>query len=133
MFGSENRLEKGLRENGGHTAPAQVLEAKASRWVTSTGNTVAEELETSKVSWRLKLHVTPDDEAAFDANIKASFPQMAGTSVGDTLDVLYDPHDRSKLVIDHGTDGIASHALAAMSPDAQAALSSVGGESAGTW
>jgi hypothetical protein len=131
MFGSANRLEKKLREGGGHAASAEVVEAKAGRMVNSHGSTAAEELATSTVTWTLKVHVTPDGEAPFDADFKAPFPQMGGPTVGETLGVLYDPNDRTKLVVDHSSRGVATRAVGRMSPEAQAALSSAGdGESA---
>lgn len=130
MFGSANRLEKKLQEGGGRSASAQVLEAKAGRMVYSTGNTVAEELETSRVTWKLKLHVIPDNEVAFDAEFKAPFPQTGGPSVGETLAVLYDPNDHTKIVIDHSSKGAVTQVLDHMSTEAKTALESVGGEPA---
>src|SRR5271157_1529403 len=104
MFGSADRLEQELRDGGGRSAPAEVTEAKAGRFATSHGNTVAEQMESSTVTWKLKLRVTPDGDVPFDAAFKAPFPQLSGPSVGETLTVLYDPSDHSKIAVDHSSE-----------------------------
>jgi hypothetical protein len=132
MFGSAGRLEKKLRESGGKAAPAEITAAKKGMMAISTGNDAAQQAASAHVNWKLTLRVTPDSESPFEAEVKEPYPEMGGgPSVGDVIGVLYDPNDHTKLVIDHSTEGIATQALSHMSPEAQAALSSVGGESAG--
>jgi len=131
MFGSAERLEKKLRESGGKTATAEITTAKAGKMAISTGNDAAQQAASAHVNWKLTLRVTPDGESPFEAEVKAPYPEMGGgPSVADTIGVLYDPNDHTKLVVDHSTQGVATQALSHMSPTAQAALASVGGEPA---
>jgi hypothetical protein len=48
----------------------------------------------------LTLMVRPDHEAPFEARVSGYFSQYAQPSVGEQFWVRYDPHDRSKVVID---------------------------------
>jgi hypothetical protein len=131
MFGSAGRLEKKLREGRGKTAPATVTEAKKGHMAISTGGDAAQQVASAHINWTLKLQVTPDGEATFDAEVKEPYPEMGGgPGIGSTVGVLYDPNDHSKLVIDHGPEGDATTLAAAnLSPEAKAALERVSGKS----
>ena len=116
MFGSSDRLEKKLREGGGKTAPAQITAAKKGKFAISTGGDAAQQVASAHINWKLTLHVTPDNETPFDAEVKEPYPEMGGgPSVGDTIGVLYDPNDHSKLIVDHSAEGIATRAISHMS------------------
>jgi hypothetical protein len=131
MFGGAERLEKKLRDGGGKTAPAQITEAKPGHMAISSGGDAAQQVASAHVNWRLKLRVTPDGEAAFDAEVKEPYPEMGGgPSVGSTVGVLYDPNDHSKLVVDHSAAGQATMLAGSMSPTAKAQMESMGGEPA---
>ena len=129
MFGSADRLEKSLRDGGGKTAQAKVTAAKRGKFAISTGNDAAQQAASAHVNWKLTLEVTPDNESPFEAEVKEPYPEMGGgPSIGDTIGVLYDPNDHSKLVVDHSSAGEATKVLSHMSDRAQAAMAQVGGE-----
>jgi len=131
VFGSAERLEKDLRENGGKTAPAQITAAKKGKVAISTGNDAAQQSASAHVNWKLTLQVTPENEAPFGADIKEPYSEMgSGPSVGDTIGVLYDPNDHSRLVVDHSSEGLATQLTAQHSERMQQAMAYVGGESA---
>jgi hypothetical protein len=130
MFGSAERLEKELRESGGRTAQAEITVAKQGKFAISHGNDAAQQAASAHVNWQLTLRVTPDNESPFDAEVKESYPEMGGPSVGDTIGVLYDPNDHSRLVVDHSSEGLATRALSHTSDRMKAAMAQVGGESA---
>jgi hypothetical protein len=131
MFGSDERLEKKLRGGGGKAAPAQITEAKPGRVAISSGGDAARQVASAHVNWKLKLRVTPDGEAAFDAAVKEPYPEIGGgPSVGTTIGVLYDPNDHSKLVVDHSAEGQATMVAGFMSPTAKAQMERMAGEPA---
>jgi hypothetical protein len=129
MFGSAERLEKDLGENG-KSAQAEITAAKQGKFAVSTGSNAAEQAASAHVSWKLTLRVTPDGESPFDAEIKESYPEFGAPSVGDAIGVLYDPNDHSRVVVDHSSAGEATEALSHISEGTQAAMAKVGGESA---
>jgi hypothetical protein len=131
MLGSAGRLEKELREGGGKTAPAQITAAKKGKFAISTGNDAAQQAASAHVNWKLTLQVTPDNEAPFGAEVKESNPEMGrDPTVGDTIGVLYDPNDHSRLVVDHSSEGLATQLTSQHSERMQQAMAYVGGESA---
>jgi hypothetical protein len=131
MFGSAGRLEKQLRNGGGKTASATVTAAKKGKFAISSGGDAAQQVASAHVNWKVTLRVTPDNEAPFEAQVKEPYPEMGGgPSVGETVGVLYDPNDHSKLVIDHSSTGLATGIASRMSDRARAAMEQVGGESA---
>lgn len=131
MFGSAGRLEKKLRAGEGKAAPAQITEAKPGHMAISSGGDAAQQVASAHVNWRLKLRVTPDGEAAFDAEVKEPYPEMGGgPSVGSTIGVLYDPNDHSKVVVDHSAAGQATMVAGTMSSTAKARMERIGGEPA---
>ena len=83
---------------------ATIVEAKKGHFAISSGGDAAQEVASAHINWKLKLHVTPDGEAAFDAEVKEGYAEMGlGPAVGSTVNVLYDPDDHSKVVIAHQT------------------------------
>jgi Short C-terminal domain len=131
VFGSAERLETELRESGGKTASAQITATKKGKFAISHGNDAAQQAASAHVNWTLTLQVTPDDEALFEAQVKESYPELGGgPSVGDTIGVLYDPNDHSRLVVDHSSEGLATRALSHTSDRMKAAMAQVGGEPA---
>ena len=73
--GSESRQEKKLRESG-KSAPATIVEAKKGRFAISSGGDAAQQVANAHINWKLKLRVTPDGEAPFDAEVKEGYPEM---------------------------------------------------------
>jgi len=131
VFGSAERLEQKLREGGGKTAPAQVTAAKKGKFAISTGNDAAQQVASAHVNWKLTLQVTPDNETSFAAEVTEPYPELgSGPALGDTVGVLYDPDDHSKVVIDHSSEGQATEVLSHISDGTQAAMEQLGGESA---
>lgn len=131
MFESADRLEKKLRNGGGKTASAQITSAKPGRFAISSGGDAAQQVASAHVNWTLKLQVTPDGEAPFDAVVKEPYPEMGGgPSVGTTIGVLYDPNDHTKVVVDHSAVGEATMVAGQMTPTAKAAMEQAGGEPA---
>jgi hypothetical protein len=51
-------------------------------------------------TWILRLRVQPADEPSFEVELKASLKVMFMPRTGDSIDVLYDPGDHSRTVID---------------------------------
>src|SRR5215471_10459247 len=103
-YGKESRQEKKLRESG-KSASATIVEAKKGHFAISSGGDAAQEVATAHVNWKLKLHVTPDDEAAFDAEVRGGYAEMGmGPQVGSTVPVLYGPNDHSNVVVDHSDE-----------------------------
>jgi hypothetical protein len=101
VFGSKKRLEEKLRASGKH-APAEVLEADSSYGITR-GNPAF--VGATNIVWKLKLQVRPEGEPEFTADVKAEFPQLSSPAKGMTLNVLYDPDDHSKVVVDQSPQG----------------------------
>ena len=129
MFGSAERLEKKLREGGGKTATAKITAAKKGKMAISTGNDAAQQAASAHVNWKLTLQITPDNEAPFEGEVKEPYPELSsGPSIGDSIGVLYDPNDHSKLVVDHSSAGLAITALSHVSDSAQAAMAQATGE-----
>ena len=67
MFGSTDRLEKQLRNGGGKTAVAHIVEAKKGRFALSSGGDAARQVASAHINWTLTLQVAPDGESPFDA------------------------------------------------------------------
>jgi hypothetical protein len=108
MFRRSKRLEKKLREHG-RQAPAEVLEAEGTGVGITRGNPAF--LQNTQLVWKLKLRVKPADEPPFETETKTRFPQLAGPHPGATLNVLYDPDDHSKVVVDSSPEGAAEALL----------------------
>lgn len=131
MFGSADRLEKQLRNGGGKTAVAHILEAKKGRFALSSGGDAAQQVASAHINWTLTLQVAPGGESPFDAVVKEAYPEMsAGPAVGSALGVLYDPKDHTKVVVDHSTAGTAARVAGNLSAASRAAFEQSGGASA---
>jgi putative oligomerization/nucleic acid binding protein len=107
MFGNHKRLEKKLRSSGGTSATATVVECKTGMTITTGNDMIA---ANTKVVCKLKLQVTPSAEPAFEASTTTRFSQFSIPTQGDTVSVIYDPADHTKLVID-GSDAAQMHAI----------------------
>ena len=64
-----------------------------------------------EIVWKLRPRVRPSDDAAFDVDAKARFPQLSAPRRAATLGVLYDPSDQSKVVMDRSPGGAAQSAV----------------------
>jgi hypothetical protein len=93
MFGAHGRLEKQLRESGAK-ATGVVIESRETTGTTQHGDGSVDKI------WEVKLSVQPAGEPAFEANIKQYFRQTTPALPGAKFEVLYDPADHSKVVID---------------------------------
>jgi hypothetical protein len=96
VFGKHNRLERKLRESG-RTAPATVLECHGTMTITQ-GNEMI--VSNTQVVCKLRLQVAPPGEPTFEAETSARFGQFGIPSRGAVLQVLYDPEDHDKVVVD---------------------------------
>jgi hypothetical protein len=87
-------LEEQLAESG-QRATAVVMSSEPTKPSESAyGN------ELCGRKWILQLRVQPPDAEAFDVEIKSSLKALCMPRVGDTFDVLYDPADTRRTVID---------------------------------
>jgi hypothetical protein len=131
MFGSQERLEKKLREGDGKTATAEVTATKKGIVAISSGGDTAQLAASAHVNWKVTLQIAPDDGAPFQVTVTEPYPELgAGPSVGDKIGVLYDPNDHSKVAIDHSSEGEATNVLSNIPDRTQAAMAQIGGESA---
>jgi hypothetical protein len=103
MLGHNKRLERKLQEHGGKRAWATVLESKK-EWASAGGANVAPgQAGSITIHQKLKLRVEPDGEPPFEATVKQVFNDSYGWHIpqeGWSVTVIYDPSDRSKLIID---------------------------------
>jgi hypothetical protein len=124
LFGGSKRLETKLRQSG-RSATADVSDAKRTHWLNSSGGQAIGGQNTT-VTWRLRLHVRPDSEAPFDAKLIEAVPLGEAISVGQSMAVLYDPNDHSKVAIDHGSQAGIANFEAGLSPVATQAIDDAG-------
>jgi Short C-terminal domain len=103
MFGQAGRDERRLRVTG-KQAPAVVVEAKQSRWTTTSGN--PDLVASTTRSWTLRLRVEPPGEPTFEAEVHTHLGQLDIVQPGRRLTVLYDPDDTTKVAIDHSESGV---------------------------
>jgi hypothetical protein len=103
MLGHNKRLERKLRGHGGERAWATVLESEK-EWASTGGTNVSPgQAGSITIHQKLKLRVEPDGEPPFEATVKQVFNDSYGWHIpqeGWSVTVIYDPNDRSKLVID---------------------------------
>ena len=98
MLGDNRRLGKHLREHG-KAAGGELLDFKQRPWSNTRGGGKGI-VGATKMVYRLKLRVTPEDEPAFDAEITDEWSQFSEPRIGMTVPVLYDPKHHSKVVLD---------------------------------
>jgi hypothetical protein len=76
--------------------------------------------------WKVKLRVMPDGAEQFDIDIEQAWPQLSAPRVGQTVPVLYDPDDHSRVTIDRGdvpqAQAIAQMVASHLDPQQEAAL-----------
>jgi hypothetical protein len=107
MLGHHPLLRHEL-EKKGRRALAKVREAKKTHYYESVGTTPAQEVQNTRVLWKLVLSVEPEGEAAFDANVEDFFSSGAVVEPSERhyqFVVLFDPSDHSKILIDHSEEG----------------------------
>ncbi len=93
MFGGHGRLEKRLRESGAK-ATGVVIEGRRTTAMTQHGDGSVDRV------WEARLSIQPADQPAFEANVRQNFRSTTPALPGATFEVLYDPADHSKVVID---------------------------------
>ena len=106
MLGHHPKLRRELQDNG-QRAFAKVREAHKTHYMESFGTTPAQEVSNTRYLWKLVLRVEPEDEDAFDANVEEFFGADATVEPSERryqFVVLYDPSDRSKVVIDRSDE-----------------------------
>lgn len=117
MFGSHKRLEKKLRKDGA-CAPATVLDVHRLAVEHIDG---PNRVSSVVLLCRLKLRVEPPGESPFEIKTTARFPNRRKPAEGSQVQVLYDPHDHGKLVVDQPEPSPGGE-LAARMTAAQGAL-----------
>jgi Short C-terminal domain len=100
-FGGDRRLEVTLRRSG-RPATADVSDAERTHGLRAAGVHTPTS-ETPTTTWRLRLQVKPDGETPFDADLTEAIPLGEEISVGQSMAVLFDPKDHSRVAIDHGS------------------------------
>jgi hypothetical protein len=100
---AQRRLETRLTEQG-RAAQAEVL-AKHRGAMDRSNFTVR------RIKWQLSLRVTPTGEPAFEVAYSQWLPPSYEPVVGQIFDVLYDPADRSQVVVDPRADSPLTKAM----------------------
>ncbi len=96
-FGRKS-LEEQLSESG-RQAQAEVLSSEPTKHFDSSyGN------ELNGRSWILRLRVQPSGEQSFEVELKVSLKVLFMPRAGDSIEVLYDPGDHARTVIDPTQD-----------------------------
>lgn len=115
------RLAKKL-EKSGKRAKAEVTRMVREGSYTSGRYTDDTDLTSGWMNYHLTLRVMPDGEAPFEAEARTRLYQSP--SHGEVFDVLYDPADHKKVVVDYEGQYAASQEPASVTgPAAQAAKS----------
>lgn len=101
MFGSISKFEhERLMEEGRH-ARATVIDA---RTLAIAGVpirfTKLGRVRGGTNSVKVHLRVEPDGEPPFEVTQRVRFPEGTGREPGDELDVVFDPSDPQKLILD---------------------------------
>jgi hypothetical protein len=102
MFYKHERLLRKLRETG-RAAQAEVLHIRLEGSGSSGKRTEDFDITQSWDNYRLELRVKPAGEPPFDAVVKTRL--YWARIPGDVVDVLYDPDDRDKIVVDYEAEG----------------------------
>ncbi len=111
MFGQLRRWERRIRQRG-HPARATIVSAVRDRRdaVDASG----------RASWELRLHVVSGDGEVFDAGAEARCPAGDVPAVGAEVDVLHDPGNRRRVLL----NGPVATAMSTASVDPPATASS---------
>jgi hypothetical protein len=96
-FGRKS-IEEQLSETG-QRAKAEVLSSEPTKHFDSSYGT-----ELNGRRWILAVRVQPPDEPSFEVELHASLKVLLMPRAGDWIDVLYDPGDHSRTVIDPALD-----------------------------
>jgi hypothetical protein len=97
MFQSRKRIEESLTASGSR-AEAVVLQAQRTTWTTNVSN---------KRLWKLRIQVRPQGEAEFEVRVKEWLGGWTAPREGMTLQVLYDPSDHSRVMVDQAAGELA--------------------------
>jgi hypothetical protein len=95
------RLKKSLLDSGS-TAKATVLDAhqKPPSASSMRGGTT---YRFNTITWNVALRVTPETEPEFEVSQEMRVPYLIDLSPGFALQVLYDPGDHTRMIIDPRT------------------------------
>ena len=106
MLYKHDHLEKRLREHG-RAATAEILSIKTEGEGSSYRALFSDDsdLTTTWFNCRLKLRISPDGEAPFEATVHTRLNTIK--SDGDTVPVLYDPDDHGDVFVDYEADARA--------------------------
>jgi hypothetical protein len=102
MFYKHERLLKKLRAEG-RAAQAEVLHVRLEGSGSSGRRAEDFDITQSWYDYRLELRVKPAGEPAFDAVVKTRL--YWARNPGEVVDVLYDPDDHDKIVVDYEAEG----------------------------
>lgn len=128
FFGGNRGLEDALRDQG-RSITAEITAAKRTHWLNSSGGQALGGRNTT-VPWRLRVRITPDGGAPFEAKLTEAVPPGDELCVGQAIAVLYDPNDETRVAIDHGPPGLIVNFKGGLSADAAAAIDDAGGGAA---
>jgi hypothetical protein len=94
---ADHRLERSLLTHG-RPAKATVLDAqRVGVWWNNASGFKPGELF---IPWRAALHVEPETEPAFDIQLEIHVRDLVTLEAGFTVQVLYDPSDHTRMVVD---------------------------------
>jgi hypothetical protein len=100
IFDSYARLETALLKSG-RPATATVLEAREERMFTTGG--AGGQAGMGYPPWFLTLRVTSETEPGFEVSQKVRVHVFIVPTPGETLQVLYDPDDHTRMIVDPRT------------------------------
>lgn len=100
----------GKEEEAWMTATAEVLDADRSSFARTTGSDAV--VANTSFSWKLRLLVTPEGGAPFEAKAKYRLVQTQSVRVGQTLPVRYRPSDPSDVEVDDSPEAMRDMQIA---------------------
>ena len=100
IFNSYARLEKALMKSG-CSGTATVLEARPERMFTHGG--AGGQAGMDYPPWFLSLRVVPTTGPEFEVQQKVRVHEFITPTPGETLQVLYDPDDHTRMIVDPRT------------------------------
>ena len=128
IFSSYDRLEKSLLKSG-TSATATVLEAQQAPTFWESGGLGGQD-NPSHIPWAVALRVAPDGGGSeFEVRQKLRVPYYMDLAPSQTLQVLYDPGDPTRMVLDPRT--VPQTADEASAAYARAMLGSMGADTSG--